>query len=45
MTDVYDEYKDADGFIYIDYCEYNTFGGEWEKKYCETFFFIWIIIK
>ena len=28
MTDVYDEYKDADGFIYIDYCEYNTFGGE-----------------
>lgn len=26
MSEVYAQYKDADGFLYIEYCEYNSFG-------------------
>jgi len=28
MSEVYAQYKDADGFLYIEYCEYNSFGSE-----------------
>jgi GABA(A) receptor-associated protein len=28
MSDIYDEHKDDDGFLYITYSGENTFGGE-----------------
>lgn len=31
ISDVYQQYKDPDGFLYIQYCEYNTFGCVWRK--------------
>ena len=32
MSEVYAQYKDPDGFLYIEYCEYNSFGAEGEKE-------------
>lgn len=26
MSEVYDKYKDSDGFLYIEFCEYSSFG-------------------
>lgn len=26
LKDVYEKYKDSDGFLYISYCEYSSFG-------------------
>ncbi|KAL4441614.1 hypothetical protein ABPG74_021546 [Tetrahymena malaccensis] len=26
LKDVYEKYKDSDGFIYLSYCEYSSFG-------------------
>ena len=31
LKDVYDKYKDSDGFIYVSYCEYSSFG-QWREK-------------
>ena len=28
LSEVYAQYKDEDGFLYIEYCEYSSFGGE-----------------
>ena len=28
MSEVYAQYKDPDGFLYIEYCEYNSFGAD-----------------
>jgi Microtubule associated protein 1A/1B, light chain 3. len=28
MSEVYHQYKDPDGFLYIEYCEYNSFGAD-----------------
>ena len=32
MAEVYAQYKDADGFLYIEYCEYNSFGNEENQR-------------
>lgn len=26
MSEVYDKYRDSDGFLYIEFCEYSSFG-------------------
>jgi len=31
MAEVYAQYKDPDGFLYIEYCEYNSFGNDEEE--------------
>ena len=28
LTEAYAKYKDADGFLYIQYCEYDPFGSD-----------------